>query len=60
MDTFFRCQYNPNQSQAMSVLSQQLSFRGRHRLAQILDQPNVRGCDWRSLVELMGLVFNVY
>ena len=43
----------------MSVLSQQLSFRGRHRLAQILDQPNVRGCDWRSLVELMGLVYNI-
>lgn len=38
----------------MSLLSQQLSFRARHRLATILDQPNIRGCDWRSIVELMG------
>ena len=40
----------------MTTLSHQLSFLSRHRLAQILDQDNIRGCDWRALVEQMGLV----
>ncbi len=40
----------------MSTLSHQLSFMSRHKLAQVLDQDNIRGCDWRALVEQMGLV----
>ena len=37
-------------------ISSGLPFSARLRLAGLLDQESIRGCDWRTLVEKMGSV----